>query len=178
MPTPGDSFDRQDAPMSLIIPPQALQAGIERLLAAPRDLESARPADCRVLPHGRGTPAHEALFDAYRSALREIVPEVRRIWVAIVDRCGATVNDPKKAMLEAFRFQPAGAAFDGRFIAVIREHWLSCDSVNSGLPLEQRVAPECLLLRWLVERHETQALEVVAGMPYWPIGMDDAGRWV
>ena len=38
--------------------------------------------------------------------------------------------------------------------------------------------PEEFLLRWLVTDRLDELAEFLAGMPYWPIGMDEDGNWV
>jgi hypothetical protein len=62
--------------------------------------------------------------------------------------------------------------------AVVREYWLKCDDVNQKTRAEERVAPEDFLLRWLADNGRDELAEFLAGMPYWPIGMDEDGRWV
>jgi hypothetical protein len=81
-------------------------------------------------------------------------------------------------MAEALVFQPAGAAFDARVVAVVRKYWLACDVLNQKVAEDVRISPQVFLLEWLLREREQEALEVLAGMPYWPIGMDPNGNWV
>ena len=164
--------------MTRIIPERALAAGIERLLASPHDLEVCRPDALKVDLGGRGSSRHGKLFDDYVQSLQRVIPEARRIWLAIIERCHQSTGDADKAMLEAFRFQPAGAGFDSRVVGVIRAYWLACDEMNAGLLIQERVPPQVFLLQWLIDCRDKDAVEVIAGLPYWPIGLDHAGRWV
>lgn len=161
-----------------IIVPAHLEAGILRLLAAPLDL-----ADCgaRVWadpPGHTGSGEHRRLFAAYLGALDRVVPEARRIWLAVIADVQTKIPDRRAAMLNALQFQVAGAAFDGCVIAVIRQFWLECDRLNDEVSSHERVAPQHFVLDWLVRAGKRDAVEVLGGMPYWPIGLDRDGRWV
>jgi hypothetical protein len=160
-----------------IITPQWREQGVQRLLSSPRDLLSCGARV--VIPEAAsGSTRHAALFQQYLAALREVIPEARRVWLAIIDQCQQSIPDRDKAMLAALRFQPAGAAFDGRVVGVVREYWLACDRINQEVDEHERVSPEVFLLKWLIVSSFADAVDVIAGMPYWPIGLDSAGNWV
>jgi hypothetical protein len=161
-----------------IITEQMLRRGLERLLSAPLDLarSGARVWDSRRSP--RETPQHRELFQRYVAELAPVVTEARRTWNAMVERFQEGTGDFEKARRAALMRLPAGPAFDGCFVAVIRKYWLACDALNSQVPPEERVSPQDFLLRWLIDQGYQAAVEVVAGMPYWPIGLDDEANWV
>src|SRR5687767_12812074 len=85
--------------------------GIDRLLTAPLDLQLS---GARVFPDAgddRHPVRHVALFNRYLRDLQEVIPEARRVWLAIIAQTQKTIPDRDDAMIEALRFQPAGAAF-------------------------------------------------------------------
>ena len=160
-----------------IITEARLKLGLERLINSPLDL---RRCGARVWDQDMNSDKshHWSLFNSYVHELREVIPEARKVWRAIIIDCQSRNDNIEKAMLEALRFQPAGAAFDGRVIAVVRKYWLACDALNSKLQTNQKVSPHIFLLSWLIDAGYSDAAEVLAGMPYWPIGLDRDGNWV
>jgi len=167
-------YDRHEP----IISEQRLRLGIQRLLAAPLDLVRCGARAWSPKAEQVGSTEHKKLFALYVSDLREVIPEARRIWYAIVEECQESTEDHETATLDALAFAPAGAAFDGRVVAVIRKYWLACDRLNQQTDERERVSPQAFLLQWLLDMHYTDAVEVLAGMPYWPIGLDLDGNWV
>lgn len=161
-----------------LISEKRLKLGIDRLLKAPLDLkrygalvlENSAPAD--------RSPQQRLLFQAYMGDLRQVIPEARRIWNCILADCFERTKDREKATIQALNFQPAGAAFDGCVVGIIRQYWLACAELNKRLPEEERVSPQTFLLSWLIDARYDDAVEVLAGMPYWPIGLNKAGEWV
>ena len=161
-----------------IITEARLKLGLERLLTAPLDLKGCGARIYADTVRAHQPSEHKYLFQAYTKELKEVIPEARRIWRAIVAECLKKAHDPERATVDALNFQPAGSAFDGRVIAVVRKYWLACDSLNSRIEENIRVSPQVFLLAWLVEVDYREAVEVLAGMPYWPIGLDQDGKWV
>jgi hypothetical protein len=49
--------------------------------------------------------------------------------------------------------------------------------MNRELPLERRVAPQDVLLRWLADSGADDCVELATAMPYWPIELDGEGQW-
>jgi hypothetical protein len=66
---------------------------------------------------------------------------------------------------------------DRRVIAVIRQYWLACDRLNASLAPAQRVEPLAFIFDSLAQ-DAPDLYTFLAPMPYWPMGKDDAGRWV
>jgi hypothetical protein len=161
-----------------IITPEWREQGVQRLLSSPRDLLSCGARIVIASASASGSTRHAALFQQYLEALREVIPEACRVWLAIIDQCQKSIPERGKAMLAALRFQPAGAAFDGRIVGVVRDFWLACDRTNQEVDEHERVSPEVFLLEWLIAARSADAVDVIAGMPYWPIGLDSAGNWV
>lgn len=160
-----------------VISEKRLRLGIHRLLASPLDLA---PCGARVWPPRRGNTGssrHRDLFESYLSDLGEVIPEARRVWHRVLEECRKTAEDETQAVRQAIAFAPAGAAFDARVVWVIRKYWLACDSLNAGVSDDERVSPQVFTLQWLIDVGYRDAVEVLAGMPYWPVGLDSDGNW-
>jgi hypothetical protein len=41
-----------------------------------------------------------------------------------------------------------------------------------------QVAPQAFVMLWLSEVGEQDLADFVATLPFWPVGQDEAGRWV
>jgi len=160
-----------------IISEQWRDLGIERLLTSPPDVVPPQTPPFPALG-SRRPEAHARAFDEYIRDLQTVVPEAKRVWLAVIRQFQASFPDRAVAMKEALRFQPAGAAFDARVIAVVRRHWLVCDRLNRSVTESDRVAPERFLLEWLIAAGQDDPVDVLAGMPYWPIGLDADGNWI
>jgi len=161
-----------------IITEQMLRRGVERLLSAPLDLARG---GARVWGSQRSpieAPRHRELFQRYIVELVPVITDARRTWNAVIEQFQQRTGDREKARRAALMRLPAGAAFDGCVVAVIRKYWLACDALNSQVPPDERVSPQDFLLRWLIDQGYSSAVEVVAGMPYWPIGLDEKANWV
>ncbi|KIG12825.1 hypothetical protein DB30_00988 [Enhygromyxa salina] len=78
----------------------------------------------------------------------------------------------------AYLDAPVGPVADPHVIGVIRAYWLACEAINAKLPHSARVAPERMLLAWLVDGRHDSWVRLLTAMPYWPIGLDAEGRWV
>lgn len=161
-----------------VIVPAHREAGIKRLMRSPLDLVSLG-ARVWTDPEGQtGAPAHRALFEAYREALDRVIPEARRIWLAMIDEAQKKIPDRLEALRNVLGFQPAGAAFDARVTAVVRKFWLAVDALNATVAPGERVSPQHFVLEWLIRARQDAAVDVLAGMPFWPIGLDVDGNWV
>ena len=84
---------------------------------------------------------------------------------------------PEQALKQAYHCHFAGPAANPRIVWIVRTFWLECVAINQETPEAQRVPPEVLLLHWLVEDQHTEAVKVLTGMPYWPIGLSADGQW-
>ena len=67
-------------------------------------------------------------------------------------------------------------ASDPYILGAIREHWLACAASNERDPAH-RVEPSELIFKWL-EQVRPDLAEIIAELPYWPIGTDAEGRWI
>jgi hypothetical protein len=146
-----------------------------RLLLAAKDFSP----DVDYSPHSRGSPAHQALFRLYVKALEAAKEDAEDWWESLIDVEEERVGDRDQALENVIERRPTGAMSLGASDAVVREYWLKCDGLNRKTKNpEDRVAPEEFLLLWLVNDRLNELAEFLAGMPYWPIGMDEEGNWV
>jgi hypothetical protein len=156
----------------MLITKTRLKAGINRLLAAPMDLALSGAPVWDADPKAPGSAQHRALFKLYVKELRKKVPAALRFWE---DLASAAKSDGDE--MAAWRTRPAGPASDPHFVAVIRNYWLRCHALNMEVEAGERIPPEVFLLAWLVAAEHSNFVEVLACMPYWPIGMDEDGAW-
>ena len=118
------------------------------------------------------------LFERYVEEL-EYAKKWAETWWASVEETEAsrTIDAVVRKQVLTTRL-PIGAAAHGGHIAVIRNFWLACCVLNDKNPLHENVAPEQLLLAWLIQDGREELARFVAQLPYWPIGMDEEGKWV
>ncbi len=146
----------------------------EDLLAAARDV---RRGGVPLHPPGAGAAPHRDLFERYVVALRRAKEWADNWWESLVEtECGRTPDRATAERLVATR-NPLGRVGHMRVVAVVREYWLACEVLNGEAP-GQAVAPEDLLLRWLMEPPHQELAAFLSALPYWPVGLDDSGRWV
>jgi hypothetical protein len=147
--------------------------GIERLLSAPSDLRTTpMPARTRA-----NSPSHERLFLAYEHQLAVALVEATSWWQGLLEQRRKRKLSPKKVVQNAYEFCIAGPAGHEQVLGVIQTYWVLCEQLNAGLPPVHRVAPETMLLDWLRDGKHESWVRMLAGMPYWPIGIDTDGHW-
>jgi hypothetical protein len=151
---------------------------VERLLMAPDDLIvcSARLAGSDV--EQRGVQAHQDLFREYLGTLQPVARQVADWWLGAIAQRQQALGNAEEARKELIATFPAGPAQDPRLIRVVREYWLACDQINQGIARADWVDPPRLLLAWAAERADSVSREVLASMPYWPLGMTESGEWM
>lgn len=148
---------------------------VRRLLQAAKDFSP----DAGDSTDSRGTTAHQVLFRQYTKALEAAKEDAEEWWESLIEVEEERVGDREQAEENVNDRRPTGAMSLGATDAVIREYWLKCDVLNrKARSSDQRVAPEDLLLRWLVDNGFEELATFLANMPYWPIGMDEEGNWV
>jgi len=155
------------------------RAGVERLLRAPTDLPRLDTQLSRPMEKYMGSPQHLELFEDYVGLLDQVISYAVARWEGLVQ---ARLNEglTRKAALETYySVWPAGPASLPQLVWVLRTFWLECAELNEQSPPDLRVPPQVFLLGWLIREggHEL-TLQVLGGMPYWPIGLDADGNWV
>lgn len=151
--------------------------GLARLLGAPRDIDGGTPVPAIAPAREDADEALREVFDSYREGYLHLHDHCFRWWrgcIAAVQWDGTT---REQAVEEAYARRAAGPASAPEFVWFIRHFWLRVDQVNRKLPLERRIAPQDVLLKWLVEAGDHDHVVLATAMPYWPIGLDAHGDW-
>lgn len=150
--------------------------GIARLLAAPADLAlSGAVVVADSPPFEQASEAHRKLFQKYRKELRKALDDAVQWWDHRTAVFEEETGNARQAQLENWREFPAGPVSDPATVAVVRKYWLACAQLNSQPGA--KVAPEQLLLQWVVDEGDMVTAELLSGMPYWPMGLDESGHW-
>lgn len=150
--------------------------GIGRLLGAPRDL--ARESEWRTRDPEIVGSDHRRLFVAYRVDLERALAGAERWWLGIIEQREREGRSREQAVDAAFDLVFCGAVAYPDVVGVIRAYWLACEAINAELPPTAWVAPERMLLAWLLDGQHDSWVRILTGMPYWPLGLDEHGAWV
>ncbi|RWD60247.1 MAG: hypothetical protein E5V89_17840 [Mesorhizobium sp.] len=153
----------------------SVEIGMSRLLNAPWDVVG--PDHGIRLSRREASTAYRPLFKAYLADLEETFDVASEIWEAGLDELvdgGLTVNQAITAQLDD---AAAGPANHPAVVWLVREYWLRCVAVGETLPAADRIAPEVFLLQWVADEGHKEYVELLTAMPYWPIGLDENGRW-
>ncbi len=128
---------------------------------------------------GPGSAPHRGLFRQYVEALRQAKILADAWWQALIDTEEEDRTGDREQAVENVRMRrPVGPVAHGAVIAAIREFWLRCAALNREVAEQERVAPEEFVLGWLAALNHLDLAEFLAGLPFWPIGMDTKGNWV
>jgi hypothetical protein len=152
---------------------------LERLLVAPRDLSRWDGFATDPGPT-RASEAHRRAYETYRPQFQAVAGEAERQWDAEIDWLRNNSPNQDEAVRERWTMIPGGPAARPFLVAFVRKMWLTVDAINRRVPPEQAVAPEVLLVKWLMQDVPLQdvTLKVLAVMPYWPLGLDLDGNWI
>lgn len=153
---------------------------IARLLECPRDLSDGLAVPCLDSDvRAQGTQQHRAEFAAYLDELRDVTEVALEWWQETLAARKSELGDTPETVHRAWIDRPAGPASFPGLVAFVRDFWLACDQINRSVAQELRVPPEQFLLGWVIDTPGYEnAIEVLACMPYWPIGLDHEGNWV
>ena len=162
----------------MLITKRRRQEGVARLLQAPADLIHSGAPVFALPPDGKGSAAHRQLFSRYARDMNRRSKEALEWWEETVESAVEEAGNRKRGTDEAWMMRPAGPAACPVMVALVRQYWLACHQQNGLVPVAQRVPPEVFLLQWLIDAGKDDAVEMLACMPYWPIGMDHEGAWV
>jgi len=152
-----------------------VETGFHRLMEAPKDLPE----------HAFFAPSAARVFEArseYRAAFAQYLKDIAWAadragpwWLAVVDSQVEVAGDFDEGLRLAYSLWPAGPSANDDFVSTVREYWLRVCALGDAFQHAERVAPEVFLLGWLADRADLVA--ILTGMPYWPVGLDDTGRW-
>jgi hypothetical protein len=150
--------------------------GVERLLGAAADLY----AEPRIpVAPAEASEFHRLAHNTYLRDLERALVAAERWWTAELGDREARGMSAEEALASASADHPIGPVAHPRVLGVLAAHWALCEEVNAVLPTaEGRVGPEQVLLGWLRDGPRASWVEALAALPYWPIGLDEHGRWV
>jgi hypothetical protein len=124
------------------------------------------------------TAEHRARFEKYRVQLHAARHTADDWWQGLIDSETRRTGDRKQARINIETRRPYGAAVHPAVIHCLRAAWLDCQLINDRLPQMSQVAPQAFVMLWLSEVGEQDLADFVATLPFWPVGQDEAGRWV
>jgi hypothetical protein len=155
---------------------ERMALGISRLLSAPRDLAVSGATVIESSPPLEQAPEpYRKLYAKYRKDVGKALDDAVAWWDGRTEVFEEELGDTKRARLANWQEFPAGPVSDPYTVAVIRKTWLACHALNART--EARVAPEVLLLQWVIDGGDMVTAEMLSAMPYWPIGLDRDGAW-
>jgi hypothetical protein len=158
---------------------ERVKEGIRRLLTAPSDLEKCGAPRWNPVYLHNASARHKSLFREYCEESDLVTCAASNWWAETLDARQRLAGERDRAARQAWIDRPAGPASFPGLVALVRDFWLACHNLNLESVLAERVPPEVFLLQWLIEDgNYQQAVDVLACMPYWPIGLDREGNWV
>lgn len=150
-------------------------AGYSRLMWAPKDIEQHQYFSKNDIALEDAHPGYKDLYRKYIKDLNYAVGEAESWWRTVVDREVERNGSFKKGIEAAYTVRPAGPSSNDQIVSTIRDYWLAVCRIGEQLEQKKRVPPEDFLLRW--PDKERNAVAMLTGMPYWPIGLDAEGKW-
>jgi hypothetical protein len=147
------------------------------LLNAPKDIDAGTKVSNYARRLADASAEHQKLFSAYRNGYKFFYPHAEKWWRGCIAAQEEFHPTRAEAIDAAYDVRLAGPASVPEYVWFIRYFWLKCDGINKAMPIGDRVAPEQLLLQWLVDAGDTDYVTLVTCMPYWPMGVDEQGEW-
>lgn len=98
-------------------------------------------------------------------------------WNSLVVRANEQIGDVDKSIRLNYELRPAGPASHPFIVATVREYWLKLTQLPKNDTDDVELFPPTILLNWLIEDGFTDMSDLLTGMPYWPIGLDENGNW-
>lgn len=151
--------------------------GIRKLMSAPRDLPGSAPWVDPPLSRRDASAHHREAYERYLQDLSAALVDAETRWTNKLRKLMDRGANQDEAMKQQYARQYAGPAAEPGVIWTVRTYWLECTRINLESPEAKRVPPEVFLLHWLVQDGHSVAVQVLIGMPYWPIGLDTRGNW-
>lgn len=148
---------------------------VDALLQAARDVHLvSRPAK----PLKDISAPHRELFDRYVQDMRRAIRGADAWWDAMVRTQQSRGADSVQAQRAVRKLNPVGRVADRAVIATLRKYWLACEEINANLPTGMQLPPEEFVLGRLVNSPFEDVARFLSDLPYWPMGMDAAGKWI
>jgi hypothetical protein len=157
-----------------------VQRGLHRLLKAPQDVPTKHAVPWRdpYPSQHHATARHRALFAEYKELLADALGIAADRWEGRIDTAMGRGATQAAAITETYQRFFAGPAACSELVWTLRTFWLRCVALNRETPNEaDRIPPQVLLLGWIHDEGHPEWVEILTAMPYWPIGLDEKGRW-
>lgn len=154
-----------------------VERGWMRLHHAPKDVRGTMPDYTETPDHIPCRPALTALHRLYLDDLLPAADQAVEWWSEIVEGHMEGDGSAREAAFRAYDGWPAGPAADETIVSVVRTYWLACVEQSVGLHPGEGMFPEDFLLATLDRHRHQRAILVLTAMPYWPIGLDENGKW-
>lgn len=119
--------------------------------------------------------SHRELFERYVADLEWAVSEANALRRQDFENLEARFRGDRARAQEAFEALGPLCA-DPYVIGAVRQYWLACDERNRAHP-ETAIEPQVFILEWLRPERPDLAT-VLEEYPYWPVGLDNNGRWI
>ncbi|AZO63659.1 MAG: hypothetical protein E5Y88_01770 [Mesorhizobium sp.] len=155
---------------------RSTEDGIARLLAQPGDIKPRRD-DIRRSTLEEASAEHQEVFGDYVADLTTACGIAEKWWEDTVNAQVKKGMDRDDAIAVSFNRRWAGPAAHPKVVWIVRLYWLACDKINTDFVPGKPVYPETFLLKWLVDAGEKELVQLIACMPYWPVGLDENGDW-
>lgn len=152
------------------------QAGITRLMAQPNDVRAPSNHSTHIR-YDQAAKGFQDLFNTYIERLERLYPKIEQKWEKRLAASQRRGMSREEAIEAGHQRALAGPAAYPEFIALVRAVWLDCDQINQRSAVGDNVGQEYVLLGWLIEADLVDFVELVACMPYWPVGLDKDGNW-
>lgn len=156
----------------------SVEKGLYRLMNGPRDLPASAPWRDPPVEYAMASEAHKRLFEEYEQDMEGALDLAEQWWEDRIQRRIARGIDIQTILDESYAVSFAGPAGKLEIVWVVRKFWLRCVELNRERPEAERVPPEVFLLHWLDDGQHPDHVQVLTGMPYWPVGLDEHGNWV
>lgn len=150
---------------------------LKRLLCLSRDVKGIPEIPATRPTRANASASVAALYQAYLDDVLPVAKKAQHEWKHFVDASTKIHGSHSEGMRVSLVARLSGMSANEDFVSCIRRHWFAVTQNNLTLPLEERVAPEDVLLLWPYEDELEDIFQVVVTMAYWPLGLDDDGNW-
>jgi hypothetical protein len=154
-----------------------VQTGAYRLHNAPKDVYTKMSYDRSDTALATASLPYRSAFEAYLDDMGLALAVASAAWEAKIDDLVASGLSEEDAIAQLIEESLAGPASHPIVAWAVRKHWLACDALNRTSESGRWVPPETLAIKWVHDAGHTEVLQLLSALPYWPVGLDEAGDW-
>lgn len=159
----------------MALPGPNWQRRAQALLDAAADVAPTALADPG---YAAASAQHQQLFHQYLAELQRAKRGADLWWQALIDTEQQRTGDRAEALRRVRERRPLGPVIEPKVIGTVRKFWLACAALNQRSAPAAAVPPQALVLGWLLAEGHHELARFLAGLPYWPLGLDRQGNWV